>query len=208
MAENLLGRSTKYVLRRARLGAIEAHAANEQRLLNGAILRTMRQPLIVLDGALVVESANHAFCDLFKVDPDKARGRKIYDLGNGQWNIPEIRTLLDTTLSGQNEVTDFKFGYDFPSLGRRIMMLNAYRMARDGRSDQILLAIEDVTERELARKELEGQKVYIEKIVDSSHDAILVLMSVRRLFESAVPVSGSGLAGWESAVIPCPAPIR
>lgn len=58
---------------------------------------------------------------------------------------------------------------------RDSLMMNAHRMARDGRGDQILLADEDVTERELARKELERQKVYVEKIVDSSHDALLVL---------------------------------
>jgi two-component system, chemotaxis family, CheB/CheR fusion protein len=152
-----------------------ADSANELRLLNAAILRTMRQPLVVLDGGLVVESANCAFCDLFKIDPDEAQGRKIYELGNGQWNIPDLRALLEDILPDSANVTDFKVEHEFPVLGRRIMMLNAHRMARDGRSDQILLAIEDITDRELARKELEGQKVYVEKIVDSSHDALLVL---------------------------------
>ncbi len=149
--------------------------ADEQRILNEAILRTMRQPLVVLNGGLVVESANHAFYDLFKLNPAEARGRKIYDLGNGQWNNPDLRTLLEDILPNSAEVADFKVEHKFPVLGRRIIMLNAHQMAMDGRGDQILLAVEDVTERELARKELESQKVYVEKIVDSSHDALLVL---------------------------------
>lgn len=154
---------------------VSTETAGEQRLLNEAILRTMRQPLVVLDGALVVDTANRAFCELFKVTIGEATGQKIYDLGNGQWNIPKLRTILDDILSDDADVTDFSVEHEFPDLGRRIMILDAHRMTREGRGDQILLAIEDVTERELARRALEDQKIYIEKIVDSSHDALLVL---------------------------------
>jgi len=153
----------------------DADEAGDLGLLNKAILRTMRQPLVVLDGGLVVESVNNAFCQHFNVDPAEANGRRIYDLGNGQWKIPDLRALLEDVIPDGRDVTDFRVDHDFPSLGRRIMMLNAHRMTREGRSDQILLSIEDVTDREIARKEFEEQKIYVEKIVNSSHDALLVL---------------------------------
>ncbi|MCQ0989068.1 PAS domain S-box protein [Jiella marina] len=146
-----------------------------------AILRTMRQPLIVLSGALSVERANRAFYAAFDVDEAETEGRKIYDLGNGQWDIPELKRLLEDILPNSGEVTDYRVEHEFEQIGRRVMLLNAYRMKGDDRDDSILLSFEDFTERERAREELEGQKELAEKIVDASRDPLLILTSDLRV---------------------------
>jgi PAS domain S-box-containing protein len=147
--------------------------------LNGehaeAILSTVRQPLVVLDGALSVLTANRAFYSTFDVHPDETEGHRIYDLGNGQWNIAALRTLLEDILPRDGEVVDYRVDHVFERIGHRIMILNARRMQRDGQVDRILVAIDDVTERERALWEVEGLKEFAQKIVDASRDAVLVL---------------------------------
>jgi PAS domain S-box-containing protein len=140
-----------------------------------AIVRTVRQPLLVLSGELVVETANPAFYRTFEVGPAETEGRLIYELGNGQWDIPALRDLFENLLPSRREIEDFRVEHDFEQIGRRVMLLNARRMQRAGRSDRILLAIEDVTERERVRFELEGQKELAEKIIDAARDALLIL---------------------------------
>lgn len=140
-----------------------------------AILRTMRQPLIVLLGDVTVETANRAFYRTFEVEPGETEGRSLYELGNGQWDIPKLRELLERILPESGEVEDFKVEHEFERIGRRVMLLNAHRMESDGDAGRLLLAIEDITEREHTRWLLEGEKEYTEKIVDASRDALLIL---------------------------------
>jgi two-component sensor histidine kinase len=99
-------------------------------------------------------------------------GRPIYALGNGQWDIPRLRELLENVLPSDGHVEDFRVEHDFDGIGRRVMLLNAHRIER---ADRILLAISDVTKEERIRFELEGQKEFAEKVVDASRDALLIL---------------------------------
>ena len=141
-----------------------------------AIVRTIRQPLIVLSGGFVVE-ANPAFYRTFQVGPEETEGRPIQELGNGQWNIPALRDMLENVLPNSGNVEDFRVEHDFEQLGRRVMLLNAHRMEGADRPGRVLLAIEDITERERSRFELEAQKEFAEKVVDASRDALLILGS-------------------------------
>lgn len=150
-------------------------SAPEAQLYLEAIFRTTRQSLIVLTRDLVVERVNRAFLQMFDVGVDETEGVKLYDLGNRQWDIPALRELLERILPNSTEITDFRVDHAFEQIGHRTMILNAFMMRRDGSNDRILLSIEDVTEREHARWELEGQKEYADKIVDASRDAILIL---------------------------------
>ncbi|SFQ21980.1 PAS domain S-box-containing protein [Tranquillimonas alkanivorans] len=149
--------------------------AHEQRLFSDAIMRTMRQPLIVLNGDLRVVSANRAFYATFEVSEEETEGVPIYALGNNQWDIPELKRLLENILPNDNEVSDYKVEHAFEQIGRRIMLLNASRMERPDRDDLVLLAIEDITEREDLHRELVGQKELAEKIIDASREALLIL---------------------------------
>jgi two-component system CheB/CheR fusion protein len=135
------------------------------------IVETVRQPLLVLDGQLRVRTANRSFYQTFQATPQETEGRLIYELGNGQWNIPRLRTFLEEIVPSNEHIEDFEVEHDFPRIGRRAMLLNACRVIRtEGEPDQfLLLAIEDVT----VRKEAEADARRLAAIVESSDDAII-----------------------------------
>ena len=121
-----------------------------------SIVDTVREPLLVLDGDLCVQSANRSFYRTFRVSPQETEGRLLYGLGNGQWNISGLRTLLEEILPDDNAFDDLEIEHDFPDIGRKVMLINARRLGQDG-AERILLAIEDVTERR--RLEAERQEI-------------------------------------------------
>jgi PAS domain S-box-containing protein len=112
------------------------------------VVETIREGLLVLDSDLTIRFANRSFCQTFAVAAEDTVGRKLYDLGNGQWAIPKLRTALETIISGQKTIEAFEVDQFFPSIGRRVMVLNARKVYRPGNKiQQVLLAIDDVTER-------------------------------------------------------------
>jgi PAS domain S-box-containing protein len=118
------------------------------------IVETIREGVLVLDADLTVRFANRSFCDTFAVAPEHTVGRKLYEIGNGQWNIPKLRTSLETIISGRKTIEAFEVENFFPSIGRRILAFNARKVYRPGNKiQQILLAIEDVTERARLERE-------------------------------------------------------
>jgi len=152
-----------------------ATQAREESIELPAVIRTMPQPLLILDGSLSVLHANGPFCETFKVDPGETEGQKLSDLGNGQWNIPGLTALLEDTLENGRDLREFRVEHEFPEVGFRVMALNACRLEADGAESRILVAIEDITLQERALWQLEAQKEYAEKIVDASRDALLIL---------------------------------
>jgi two-component system CheB/CheR fusion protein len=111
-----------------------------------AIISTIREPLVVLDKAMRIINANKSFYKTFHVSPEETEHHILFELGNGQWNIPDLRKLLENILPGKKSFDDFKVEHDFPGIGRRVMLLNA-RMIETGAGDGlILLAIQDATD--------------------------------------------------------------
>ena len=111
------------------------------------LLETIREGILVLEPDLTIRFANRSFCHTFAVAPEHTVGRKLYEIGNGQWDIPKLRTSLETIISDRKTIEAFEVEHFFPSIGRRIMLLNARTVYRPGNKiKQILLAIEDVTE--------------------------------------------------------------
>jgi len=134
---------------KAQLEAEAATAANED------IIATVREPLLVLDSDLRVLKANRSFYDSFKVTAQETIGNLIYDLGNRQWDIPKLRTLLEEILPKDNEFDDYEVEHVFSSIGHRVMLLNARRITQEVTGSQmILLAIEDITEAMRLQREL------------------------------------------------------
>ncbi|MDP3802740.1 sensor histidine kinase [Brevundimonas sp.] len=120
-----------------------------------AIVDTIHEPLIVLDGGLRVLAASRAFYEIFKVDPVHTMGRLLYDLGDGQWNIPALRLLLETIIPEKTAMDGFEVDHDFPGVGRRTMLLNARKVIYATSSNStILLAFTDVTARRTVEREL------------------------------------------------------
>jgi len=139
------------------------------------ILATVSQPIVVLTAALEVETVNDAFCTAFDVTSEETENRQIYDLGNRQWDIPDLRRLLHEVLSERNAVWDYRVEHTFEQIGARTMLLNARRMARDDGDDRIVLTIGDITEKERQRHEIVGRQEFAEKLIDSIRESLIVL---------------------------------
>ena len=154
------------------------------------ILETVREPLLVLDANLNILSANRSFYNIFKVEQGETIGHLIFDVGNKQWDIPALRTLLEDILPTHKRFDDYEVEHDFPTIGHKTMLLNARQVYRkDVGTQMILLAIEDITERkeiekglEKARKELEVTKIsedeareYAESIINTVREPLIAL---------------------------------
>lgn len=115
-----------------------------------AIVKTIREPLLVLDADLRVQSANPVFYQFFQVDPVQTEHHLLFELEEGQWDIPALRTLLEDLLPTNHAFTDYTMEYTFPHIGHRTMLLNAHRIDH---VPLILLAMEDITSLTKAVKE-------------------------------------------------------
>jgi chemotaxis protein methyltransferase CheR len=119
-----------------------------------AIVDTVREPVVVLDKGLRVIAASRSFYSRFKVSPEDTQGRLLYTLGDGQWDIPKLRVLLEQIIPEHGVMEGYEVEHDFPNLGRRTMYLNARQVFyKEGAETTILLGIEDVTERRILEQE-------------------------------------------------------
>src|SRR5215204_7779683 len=122
------------------------------------IVDTVREPLLILDTTLRVQSANRAFYQTFHVSPEETENRLIYELGNGQWDIPDLRTLLEDIVPKSSVFDDFELEHTFPAIGRRVMLLNARKLQAGHHGELLVLAMEDVTERRRIQEEVAKAK--------------------------------------------------
>ena len=131
-----------------------------------AIVNTIPEPFIVLDHQFRVLSASVSFYQTFKVDPEDTRGRLLYSLGDGQWDIPALRVLLETIIPERAAMDGFEVEHDFPTIGRRTMLLNARQVIyEDSPETTILLAFMDVTSRRLIEREKEDLQKQTEELL-------------------------------------------
>jgi two-component system, chemotaxis family, CheB/CheR fusion protein len=148
----------------------ELYDRNEQlnltRLFAESIVTTVREPLLVLNKDLQVRSANNSFYTKFNTTAGETEGRLLFDLGNKQWNIASLRTLLENILPEKSSIVDFEVSHVFPNIGFRIMHLNATQILRNNSEEKsILLAFEDITEKRRIDKELKLLAEELEKKV-------------------------------------------
>ncbi len=137
------------------LSDVAAEALHEARLYAEAIVDTVREPLLVLDKDFRVVSANRSYYAFFGGGAEGTVGRSLYELGDGQWNIPRLRGLLRELLAKKRALNDFEVRCDLPALGPRVLLINARAVQRGGdRPKLILLAFEDLTERMQAQETL------------------------------------------------------
>ncbi len=146
---------------------IPARTLEDAQILAQAIVNTIPEPFLVLDADLRVLAASRSFYETFKVDPAHTQNCLLYALGNGQWDIPALRLLLETIIPDQVAMDDFEVDHDFPTLGHRTMLLNARQVVYDD-SDivTILLAFRDVT----AARAIEREK---EKFLHETEELLL-----------------------------------
>ncbi|MDA8431162.1 MAG: ATP-binding protein [Geobacteraceae bacterium] len=119
------------------------------------IVETVRKPLVVLDSDLRILTANHSFYDTFKAASQETIGQYIYEIGNRQWDIPQLRVLIENILPHDTVLNSYEVDHHFPGIGRKIILLNARQIFREKvGSHIILLAMEDITDRKKAEEEL------------------------------------------------------
>jgi two-component system CheB/CheR fusion protein len=124
----------------------QAEALTQARDYANAIVQTVREALVVLDANLRVVTANDQFYRLFQVSPGETEQYSLFELGNSQWDIPQLRSLLHDLLPQNLQVEDYEVAHDFETIGPRTMRLNARKMAQPQGEELILLAIEAVSE--------------------------------------------------------------
>src|SRR6202022_966521 len=155
----------------------------DARKLAHAILDTVREPLVILDQDLRVVAASQSFYLTFKVDADHTQGKLLYDLGDGQWDIPKLRVLLGNILPEQGAMENYEVEHDFPGIGRRIMLLNARKVFYEaGSHSTILLGIEDVTEKRTLENEkddlIRQKQVLLEELEHRVVNSLQIIASI------------------------------
>ena len=130
---------------------------DDVRPLAQGIVDTIRDPLLVLDQDLRVVTANRAFCQTFRMTRQNIQDRAVYALGDGQWNIPALRFLLENISPLHTVMEGYEVERKFPGIGRRSLLLNAREVVSQRNARKlILLTIEDVTERRAAERATSG----------------------------------------------------
>jgi two-component sensor histidine kinase len=121
-----------------------------------AIVNTIPEPFVVLDDRYNLLAASRSFYSTFNVQPEQTRGCLLYSLGDGQWDIPDLRVLLETIIPQQTAMDNFEVQHDFPDVGHRTMLLNARQVVyEDSSTRTILLAFTDITARRAIEREKE-----------------------------------------------------
>lgn len=142
----------------------------------GAIVESLHEPLLVLRPNLTVHIANPAFYTHFKVSSGATEGHRIYDLGNGQWNIPALRAALDDVLPKSKRLYNFEVTHEFEGLGRRVMLINARRLDH---VQLILIGIRDVTAEHGAAAALRESEARYRTIVENLPDYAMLMTDPR-----------------------------
>lgn len=153
------------------------------------IYDTLREPLLVLDANLRVRSANASFYEMFSLEPADAEGRPIHELGNGAWDVPELRERVAQVASADRPLDAMELERDLVGLGRRTMLLNARRLGETG---MILLAIEDITE----RRHWEGRQKLL--VAELGHRVKNMLTTIQSIASQTARASDS-LSSFEEA---------
>jgi two-component system CheB/CheR fusion protein len=159
----------------SRLKVAETQAKAAQAFAEN-IIDTLHESMIVLDQELCILAASTSFYKTFRIGPEDATGRLIFDLDGRQWDIPKLRELLLRVILDTATVEDFEVEHDFPRLGHRIMLLNARRIRNSDNTDGLcLVTIEDITQRRAAEQALMEREAYLKAVLATAPDGIITI---------------------------------
>jgi two-component sensor histidine kinase len=147
------------------------------------IVDTVREPVLVLDKDLRVITASRSFYSGFKVSPGETQGKLLYALGDGQWDIPKLRVLLEKIIPEKGVMEGYEVEHEFPGLGRRTMCLNARQVFYEGGTNTtILLGMEDITDRRNLEREkdelLRQKEVLLEELQHRVANSLQIIASI------------------------------
>lgn len=155
------------------------------------IVDTVREPVLVLDKELRVIAASRSFYSVFKVNPEDTEGRLLYALGDGQWDIPALRVLLEKIIPEKGVMEGYEVEHQFPGVGHRTMCLNARQVFYEGGAGTtILLGMEDITERLVLEREkdelLKQKDMLLEELQHRIANSLQIIASIILLKARAV----------------------
>ncbi|MCC5598709.1 chemotaxis protein CheB [Nostoc favosum] len=139
-----------------------------------AIVETVQVPLIVLDSDFRVNKANRSFYETFQVSPSDTTQSLIFELGNGQWNLPGLQQILEDILANDTSIQNLEVEHRFEQIGQKTMLLNGWKIIQQGEAQKILLAIEDISDRkqfELERSQLLAQEQSARQEAENANQA-------------------------------------
>jgi len=139
------------------------------------LMDSMRDPVLVLDAELRVVSANRAYCTTFELKLKQVEGKLLVELGGGQWDIPELKKMLNEVLEKDTSFDGFEVDREFDKIGRRIMLLNARRIDRwPGKPHRIVLVMEDATTSRMAKNAAEESEAFHRALLENVTDAVFL----------------------------------
>lgn len=146
------------------------------------IVDTVREPVLVLDADLRVVAASRSFYSTFRMRPDDTKGRLLYMLADGQWDIPKLRMLLDKIIPEQGVMEGYEVEHDFPGIGHRTMCLNARQIFDQSDARTILLGMEDITDRRVLEREkdalLKEKDVLLQELQHRIANSLQIVASI------------------------------
>jgi two-component system CheB/CheR fusion protein len=154
---------------------------NNSRLYTEGIVTTIRDPLLILDAELRIKRATTGFYARFHTTEQDTEGQYLYELNHGQWDIPQLKELLEKILPAKKELEDFEFTQAFPLIGKKTLLLNARQIENINGEQLILLSIEDIT--------------YKRKVEEGLAEAERLLSESRERLKFAV--DSAGLGTWD-----------
>jgi two-component sensor histidine kinase len=156
-----------------------------------ALVASSQAPILLLDGHFAVVAASASFCRAFQIDPANVAGRDIFTLGEGEWNVPQLRSLLDITLSSASVIEKYEMDLKRDQREPRRLVLKADKLGyRDPEQTRILLAVSDVTDARVAeklREELLRQKD------DLVQDKVILLRELQHRVANSLQIIASVL---------------
>lgn len=145
----------------------EFQSLAEAQTLALAIVDTLPEPFLVLDKKLHVLAASRCFYEVFMEDPEQSHGRSLFDIGDGHWDIPGLRKLLETVVPQQTSVEGFEFEQEFQHLGKRTVQLSAHPIHDSSDSSRmVLVSIKDITDRRMIEDEKEALLEHTELLLE------------------------------------------
>ncbi|MEO6709066.1 MAG: ATP-binding protein, partial [Planctomycetota bacterium] len=155
---------------------IDIDAVQRARAYAEHVVANVRHPLVVLDSELRVRLVNRSFCEVFQVSSEESQGRKLHELGNRQWDIPELRKLLEQVLPSENSIEDYEVSHDFERIGPKSVLVSARTFSPPRENDaSILLSIQDITQQKQLEKQQAARIEELAQIDDSKNNFLAVL---------------------------------
>jgi len=159
--EELITINQELLVRNEQLAEVQEYAV--------AVFSTIRECLLILDSALCVKAASKAFYKTFRTREDQVEGRRIYELNNRRWNIPQLHTLITQIQEEDAHLEGMEITHYFPGIGEKVLLLNARRVVQKIHGEElILLAIEDITEHRQAQRVLAKREAWLRDLADNA----------------------------------------